>query len=296
MIYRQLSLFILFIAASFGQIRLETSVTPDSVTVGDRVQLKIQAVLPEGQVANFPNLESESEAMTVIGKELAGNSAVYLLTFWEVGAAVIPEIEIQIFDNGKLITSLSTKPFNITIYSVLDESATDIRDIKGMQDVKLDRGWLYYLYISLILLSAAAAYLFWRRRSREIRKAEKWVAPPDPPHVHAVKQLEALTRPYPITVETAELYYLELSRIFREFIEHDFYVKALEMTTSEFNDYLGSLNLEGDLLQRTHHLISMSDLSKFARHVPDETQFDNDKKEVISLVNSYHALVNNLER
>ncbi|NOZ08392.1 MAG: protein BatD [FCB group bacterium] len=283
-------LTLLLTVTAFTQVRLETEISPDTITVGDHVKLTVTAEVPGGQVVNFLELPADSGSYQIIDKQLTENSVTYVITFWETGKTVIPGIPVQVLEDGKLITTLSTDPLPVEIMSVLDPSAKDIREIKGMQDVHLTKGWIQLLYGVSALLSFLIALLLWRRRVRVMKKAEKWVAPPDPPHVLAKNRLEALSSPYPLTSETAEKYYLELSGIFRKYLEDEFFIKSLEMTTTELMNYLDVMKLDPDVKQRTIQLLEKSDLSKFARHVPAPEQFENDKVLTADLIDAYHAM------
>ncbi len=273
-----------------AQVRLETEISPDTITVGDHVKLTVTAEVPQGQVVNFLALSADSGRFQIIDKQLTENSVTYVLTFWNTGKTAIPGIPVQVLENGKLISTISTDSLSVDVKSVLDPAATDIREIKDMQAVHLTRGWVQLLYGAGALLSFLIALFLWRRRVRVLQKAEKWVAPPEPPHILAKNRLDALTPPYPLTSKTAEKYYLELSGIFRKYLEDEFFIKSLEMTTTELMEYLDALELDPDLKRKTIMLLEKSDLSKFARHVPASEQFTNDKLLTATLIEAYHSL------
>jgi len=283
-----LSAFLLLCSLITAQLRLETTISPDTITVGDQVFLKIQAEHADSIQVNFMDLTTDSPEMSIVDHIITEKSVTYILKFWEVGSVTIPEIPVQALSGGKLLQTIFTDSITVKISSILDDSASDFKDIKGMQDISLKKSRQQIIFYSLLVISALAAFLLWYRRKVVVEKAEKWSPPPVPPHIQAKDLLENLNRPYPITDKSAEKYYLEISRIFREYFENEFFIKSLEMTTSEFLEYLEQADYKQSLKDETRILLEKSDLSKFARHIPTDLEFDHDKQVTQDLINLYH--------
>jgi hypothetical protein len=156
----------------------------------------------------------------------------------------------------------------ISVESVLDKAGnpTDIRDIKGPEEVPVD--WRpYYLLgggVALALLLVGGLYWFFNRDRRG-----QTAAPPRPPHDIAVEELERLRRRGLIAEGAFKEYYSALSGIVRTYVEQRFRIRAPEMTTEEF---LLVAARSGKLLGPHRSLLGdflvESDLVKFARHMP----------------------------
>ncbi len=284
---------LIFIAGVFPQqIQLESTVEPDTITVGDHVRLTVTADVAAGKAVNFPELVSQSEEMTIINRILTENSVTYILAFWEIGALEIPGIPVEILENGQISATLVTDPVPVTVTSVLDVNAQDIRHIKGLHAVKINQSQTLFLLV-LLAVSVALTILFFRKRQRKIERAQRWTKPADPPHIHAARQLEALKKPALLTPETAESFYLELSSIFRQYLENEFFFRAMEMTTTELEDFLKTVTRDDTIGSDTMNLLQRSDLSKFARHIPGYEAMDQDVVLTQSLIDRYHQLVHN---
>ena len=62
-----------------------------------------------------------------------------------------------------------------------------------------------------------------------------------------------------------------LSRILREYIENRYFLKALEMTTSEMLAVLENDGLYKKIGETVQEVLTNSDLVKFARHIPKDS-------------------------
>ena len=279
---------ILLIVFATAQFQIETTLEPDTVTVGDQVRLHITVQLPEGKSVTFPDLVSESDQMQITNRELSPDGVTYFLTFWEVGEVTIPAVPVEILEHGQVVSTLSTESFKIQVQSVLDANASDIRDIKGLHAINLPR-LRVFLVFGLLLLSLILAVLIWRTRRIKHQRAEKWQAPPDPPHILAAKQLEQLELPALIDVPEAETFYLQLTGIFRDYLENEFFFGAREMTTAELTFHLEHSSFPEELYRNTSSLLNRADLSKFARQVPTRELCQQDVHEVKKLIDEFHA-------
>ncbi len=145
-------------------------------------------------------------------------------------------------------------------------AGTDIRDIKGPEEVPVDRRPYYLAGGALALLLVVGAVLH-RLLNRPRRQAA--APPPPPPHLVAREALERLRARKLIEHGAFKDYFSGLSGIVRTYLEQRFAVRAPEMTTEEF---LLSTARQG-VLERSHRallgeFLAESDLVKFARHVP----------------------------
>jgi len=136
----------------------------------------------------------------------------------------------------------------------------DIHDIKGL--VPLPHNWWWLLVLAAAL---ALAYWLWKRsRPTDAIKAP----PPLTPCELAIRALQQLREENP----PVEEFYTRLSDIVRHYLEGRFRLRAPERTTEEF---LYEVSQNNTLAQEHKELLGAflqeSDLVKFARHHPEET-------------------------
>jgi len=275
----------------FGQVSVETQISERTVRVGDQLTLTISVTCPKDKSVKFSELTPESNGMSVLSEEITPESITYTLVFWEVGEFKIPGISFDILYHGQIESTLMTDPEVVLVESILTDQNEQIRDIKGMHEIQLHSPYLKYLFVLGIILSAIAIWVILRKRRKPVVKAEKWQKPKDSPRVRARKRLENLNCPYPITNKNSETFYLELTSIFKEYLENEFFFKAMEMTTGEIYTYLSASTDDEQLLEDTHQLLSSSDLSKFAKHIPEREKFQNDKVWISTIIDTFYQKI-----
>ena len=83
-------------------------------------------------------------------------------------------------------------------------------------------------------------------------------------------------------------FYFELSQIIREFLEHEYFIRVLEMTTEEIREVLphfkGKIEWEKNLM----NLLERADKVKFAKDVPDPLLIQSDLVSSESVIRQIH--------
>jgi hypothetical protein len=128
-------------------------------------------------------------------------------------------------------------------------------------------GW--YIAGGIAVILAIALFFYWRAR----RKKPTPVAKPvirRPAHEIAFEQLAAAEKEKLWQNGNYKEYHSRLSDIVRTYIEHRFGINAMELTTDEILASLKTMPArEKDLLR---HVLSLSDLVKFAKASPINTE------------------------
>lgn len=288
--------FILF-SISFSQISMNYFIRQDSIYIGDIVNFVIELKISSGQVPVFPEINSNSDIMTVHGKRIGENFVEYDLSFWETGMAIIPTIPIQVMENNQLKLSLETDSLHIEIFSLIDSQEESIRGLKGMKNIEMISTLEKGLIVLCIILGTLIAVYFWRKRELKNtlkRKKYKFV---EPIHLRIQKSLENLEIPFPINWENAESYYLKLTYLFREYLGEEFYFRALEMTTKEIIEFIQHKNIINDeICIELEELLNRADLSKYAKQIPEKEFFISDKNKAIKLIKLFHDTNNEFNK
>ncbi len=277
-------------AITICQGNLVTTIHPDSIFVGMPCYLKITAELGSTQYPRFPEITSQQDKMKVENIEYFNNTVTYTFTFWEVGEAIIPSIPVQIMENNNEFEIIDTDEIKISIYSGLNSTSNDIRDIKQMRNINFIKENNLIIFSTLILLSVIVLVYFWKKRRIQINKADKWIPPPEKPYTAAINSIKSLDYPHPVNSENVERFYLELSSLIRKYIGAEFYFKATEMTTNEVCNYINSRQLFNlDILQNFQSILVKSDLFKYAGFIPENGAFSEDSQICINLIKEIHS-------
>ena len=81
-------------------------------------------------------------------------------------------------------------------------------------------------------------------------------------------------------------FYADLSHISREYIETKYFVRALEMTTEEIQEFRSLFPLGDDLFFDWTQFLTDADMVKYAREIPTPEKMFADKEKISSLIQS----------
>jgi hypothetical protein len=148
----------------------------------------------------------------------------------------------------------------------MNEFTQDIRDVKGPLDYPTHTG---LLLIGLAVFGICLAIYFLERFKKTDRKAQ----PALPPWQRALKHLDHLENEGLLAKGYFDQYYSHLSDILRKYIEEQLSIRAPEMTTEEFLQYLKtSTELNPEQKESLRQFLESCDLVKFAKYAPDPSE------------------------
>ncbi len=198
----------------------------------------------------------------------SGTIAVY-----QLGAATVPPLVVSVARGGTP-ASVATEPVSLMIEGTIPaaaagEKAPDLIDLKPPASIPPDYGPLKQalLAFAALLAAAAAAWWLWRRYAAKLAAVS---APADPfrklpPHVWVYEELEKLLARRLAEEGRTGLFYDELTRIVKQYLEGRYRVDLLERTTSEVPSALGHAGAPADAGFLSRALLEAGDRVKFAR-------------------------------
>jgi hypothetical protein len=253
--------------------RLETEVK--SAKLGDPIKVTLTVDPGQGAVDVVPLPTEWGPAQVLSGgwqpetpgspiRVWAGMVAVY-----QLGAATIPAIDVSLAGNPP--TVLHTEPVTLTIESGVPagEKAKDLADLKPPASIPPDWKPLKAALVAfgLLVVAAGVAWWLWRRYAAKLGAVPAAVDPfrKLPPHVWVYEELERLLARRLAEEGQIGLFYDELTRIVKQYLEGRYRIELMERTTSEVPAALklAGAPQEGSVLART--LLDASDRVKFAR-------------------------------
>ncbi|MDE2796562.1 MAG: hypothetical protein OXL34_17235 [Gemmatimonadota bacterium] len=266
--------------ASAQEARIAMTVDTTLIHVGDPVTVRLSVDHPEGWVVEWPD-SFEVAPFEVLRAGLATpvaaadgdgfhSKATLVVTSFELGELELPAITVPVTAPDGTTRGLVTDPFRIGVESVgLDESG-DLRDIKG--PLSLARSWwaaLLWVLLALVLAGAVAYHLYRRRRRPEPESRTAVPrAPPRPFHELALEALRALEKSALLERGQVKEYHVRISEIIRRYIEGQFEVPALELTTGEVADGMRRAALGVPVTEAFRGFLERCDLVKFAKLRP----------------------------
>ena len=250
------------------------------IHVGDPVTVRLSVDHPEGWVVEWPDsfevapFELLHAARAAPAPVTTGDGlrsvATLVVTSFELGELELPAILVPVTASDGTTRTLVTDPFRIGVESVgLDESG-DLRDIKG--PLSLPRSWwvvLLWVLLVAVLAGGAAYYLYRRRRAEPKSRPAVPRAPPRPFHELALEALRALEKSSLLERGQVKEYHVRISEIIRRYIEGQFEVPALELTTGEVADGMRRAALGAPITEAFRGFLERCDLVKFAKWRPE---------------------------
>ncbi|PIS29261.1 MAG: hypothetical protein COT43_04180 [Candidatus Marinimicrobia bacterium CG08_land_8_20_14_0_20_45_22] len=257
------------------QVKIDTTIA----TIGDRIQMTIGLSYPEGTRFQFPFIEKTLGETEVVGNRFSepekidgGLTQTWTLDLavFDTGIVTIPPLEIRALSpsDTTAIMTFKTDPQKIRIISVLPAGETNLKDIKPPFPIRrtLPLRLLVFLIILMGLSYGAWKYYQkWKREHPPLALDERFL---EAPHVAAFRKLEQLKGKTFKTVEEQMQYYSEISQIIREYIERRYFIRALELTTTEIIIALCETDVDETTQLKVGILLKELDVIKFARQIP----------------------------
>jgi hypothetical protein len=216
----------------FGDIVIETSIFPDSLTVGDKfLYINTAGIIKDKSIEPAPLPEKLGEAtvlsdfMKLDASPEGTVSYACTLAVYKSGKFRIPSFTFIVSDSTGYVDEVSGDSLNIEIRSVLpaDTAGLDIADIREPHRL---RGpiWPYLAVPLAVSLLAVGGYLLYRRLRG---KPEIPQTPTRPPWEVAFERLEILKNDRHYEFGRKKQFYFELSTIMRGYIEDRYNFPAL---------------------------------------------------------------------
>ena len=264
-----------------GQLMVQSSIYPESLTVGDKfLYVNTIRVAPGSIIEPLPLKDQLGEASVISGinkiPESPAGTVSYAcsLAVYKSGEFEIPTYTFAVTDSTGNTKEITGDNLKVTISSVLppDTTGLDIADIRGPYRV---RGpiWPYIVIPIGLLLLTYSGYKIYRRFRGEPKIPQ---VPPRAPWEVAFEQLDSLKSKRHYEFGRVKQYYFDLSFIMRAYIEGRYGFPAVERTTYELG-YDDRLRSVGDKpYNRLVEFFNRADMAKFAKEIPSGKDADSD--------------------
>ncbi len=267
-------------------VKVTVTLDRDDVTIPAALTLKYTIDYERGVVVEIPKLDKTLGGFLAreVSRPPPTGDDFHMHQDWTLslepvlpGDVQIPSLDFAYSDTrdradgskADLHDKVTTPPLPVSVHQVL-------ADIKGPESLWAPSNFriLVYILIAVGTLALAGLVLRWlRRRAATPRMARK--APPVPPHVWALAELDILMSEGLLERGKVQEFYYRINAIVRRYIEMRFNMMAGEQTTEEFiRDLARSPRLVEEHKNVLRRFVSACDPVKYARHQPDKSEID----------------------
>jgi len=292
------ALCLLHAAASAQEVKVTSAPDTTAILIGDQTGFTVSAVIPSGTVAGLSEAGDTLAGKIVVLRRSPRDSTAgpdgkiiisdrYLITAFDSGTYNIPPFYAEVASGDTLLRYYSeNSSLRVLRPDVTPPDSTDvIFDIVPPRRAPVTFAeivpWLVIAVVAAVLLYLLARFL----PRNPLRRFVKPLPPPDPAHVIALRELSALSSEELWQKGEIKEYYSRLSDILRRYIDNRYGISSPELTTDETVRMLQRAAVTtGAQMSVVKEILSLSDMVKFAKYVPDSSLHESCHEDAIKFV------------
>ncbi len=270
---RLLFVFFAFLSAvtiSAQEWTIDTTV----IRIGEPIIVEFSANV-DADSRSFPNYdvwwEKGFELMEMDSSISLQKNGSYLMkqklwiTSFDTGFAVLEPVYFQINEQ-----EYSSEPIMVEVQWVMIEEGVELFDIKNI--VSIPRPWYFYMFWILgILALVIASYFLWVYFKKRSEYTPAVIIPEKTPAEVALEKIHSLRNSNLWEEEKYGLFFLELTTIFRQYLDRTYSLKVMEATLSELKRAVDGLPTQEMNLREIHDFFEHAEMVKYAKVLPYRT-------------------------
>ena len=287
-------------------------IATDTIPTGQPFDYNLDIRMPKGYVINWNEIKDTlNKSVEVIGRsevkeQPIDNSSDILLTqlltlaSFDTGYVEIPSIGINYYKSSK-DTSVYTS-YTDYMYIYVEPASIDTtmayKPIKMpiKQNITFKETVPYFgggiILAGLILL---IIYIIKRSKNKEVVEEED-TKPQIPAIITAREKLAQLSTANLWQSGKYKDYYTDLTDIAREYLEGQFDIDAIEMTSDEILEEVRKIQLDSLIFNKLQNTLTTADLVKFAKATPSPAENENAFNYITSFIEESFTFQQELEK
>ncbi len=300
-----LAAFSLCFAPLLANPTAERRLSRDSIQVGDSLMLTLRVYTQKGAEVFLPELADTLGGGVELYQRpyldtLKYDDTAYIaqwmlpLVSYDTGWRVVPDIPLLVMYNGQVDTLQTEVSMFHVAYVPLNEAIGELADIREPleQSITLRELLPWLLVFLAVHLIAVWIFLWLRYRKKKLRITPEKPKDTRPPKEIALLILNELNQKEAWRTPGPKYFYTGLTDALRGYLAATWGIRTLEETTAEI---LAALRTEttcsGAHLEQIRRVLQRSDLVKFARFEPTETEARTDGHLAVQIVEEIAAQV-----
>ena len=296
----------LFGMATAQNVEVSAKVQDDHIAVGKPFSLDLTMKVPYGYYVEWNEFSADtlSEQIDILKRgdllrtadadsNIIVQQQLTLMTF-DTGYMQIPPVGLTYARSVE--DQLRMQAFTLPVQLYANAMAIDTtQTFKPLappieKPVTMKEVFPWILGVLLLVLAALIAWFFVKRRKPKLdENGEPVKGSVIPPYTKAIGDLENLKQQKLCQVGKTKEYYSSLTDIAREYLEGQFQVNAVEMTTDDILREVKALDFDAQLYGKLKETMELSDLVKFAKFTTSPLENDNAMNDMTDFVNDSYA-------
>ena len=306
--------YILFLMATFAffgglnaqNVEVEGKVNDTKVQVGKPFTLDLSLKVPYGWFVEWNDfaIDTLSEQLDIIKRSEVERTAdadsnvivkqqLTLMTF-DTGQIQVPAVGLtyaKSFDDPDRLKAY-TDPINLYSTTITVDTTMAYKPIVEPIAAPVQMKEVFPWILAVLLLALVVSGIwYWRKHRKTKVDADGNIVrgPVIPPYDKAVGDLENLRQQKLWQSGKVKEYFSSLTDIAREYIEGQFGVNAVEMTTDDILEEVKPLHFSQETFNKLKETMEVADLVKFAKYSAANLESENAMNSMTEFVNESYA-------
>lgn len=281
---------ILIFISLLSAYEIKTSISSDSLMVGDKIDLRVMMIVPAGMDVTDNSEEVFKDPVYLKDSQIArfnlgsSDSLIfnYQITSYTYDTITVSPV-IYSLKLDSLTDTLKSDPIPLRMISAIQAEEGDTIRMKDIKDpLKAGKPSLLWLWILLGLMAVIIIVIILYKKFKK-EKMEQ-LPPPLPPYEEAMKALSTLDRKELIEKGERRQYVFELSEILKRYAGRRYDVNFPEFTTEEIMDWLNKTAIIKDASDLLKIFFEETHMIKFAKYTPDITSSRELREKAIKFI------------
>ena len=287
-------------------VEVEGKVDNTKVQVGKPFTLDLSLKVPYGWFVEWNDfaIDTLSEQLDIIKRGNVERTAdadsnvivkqqLTLMTF-DTGQIQVPAVGLtyaKSFDDPMRMQAF-TEPIDLYATTIAVDTLQPYKPIVGPIDAPIQMKEVFPWILGVLLLALiVVGILYWRKHRKTKVDADGNIVrgPVIPPYDKAVDDLKRLREEKMWQSGKVKEYFSTLTDIAREYIEGQFGVNAVEMTTDDILEEVKPLRFSSETYNKLKETMEVADLVKFAKYSSSSLESENAMNSMTDFVNESYA-------
>jgi hypothetical protein len=301
-----MAMFALLGGLNAQDVEVEGKVENTKVQVGKPFTLDLSLKVPYGWFVEWNDfaIDTLSEQLDIIKRGDVERSAdadsnvivkqqLTLMTF-DTGQIQVPAVGLtyaKSFDDPMRMQAF-TEPIDLYATTIVVDTLQPYKPIVGPIDAPIQMKEVFPWILGVLLLAlVVVGILYWRKHRKTKVDADGNIVrgPVIPPYDKAVDDLKRLREEKMWQSGKVKEYFSTLTDIAREYIEGQFGVNAVEMTTDDILEEVKPLHFSSETYNKLKETMEVADLVKFAKYSSSNLESENAMNSMTDFVNGSYA-------